>query len=239
MRAIPVASGAIIVGAAIFVAVRARAPAPHEIVVPERPPSDRTRPVATSEPMPLGPPSTRSPIGRQPPQNAPPSDPDTIIVQRDPRSPDYDADKLLQASAGPPIEQFAAEPRDEAWATEREDVVKTLTLRRLREVDRDAKMQIECRTAMCRINVDLHDKAVSEWLGVYPLGCLAKSYAVVGPDPHASASGSGSAAPLSDYYLIFDQRGRSRAGFLEHSDGCARRHDEWLAAVRRGKAPWE
>jgi hypothetical protein len=231
---IVVASGVLGVCAVIAIAVRARTPSRHRVAISAQP-SEPSQIAATPEPTPSAPPSARSSDGRQPPRLARSSDPDTILVPRDPRSPDYDANKLLHASAGPPTGLFAAEPRDQAWAAEREDVVQTLVLRRLREVDPDAKMDIECHTAICVVHVDSHNKALTDWLGMYPLGCLATSYSVVGAAPDTG----GSATTRSDFYLVFDQAGRSRDGLLAARDGCDRHRDEWLAAVRNGKAPWE
>lgn len=167
--------------------------------------------------------------------STPPPDLEPLQLERDPLSPDYDARKLFGAIGGNVMEFFAAEPRDESWAPEREDDLKRLALPRLREVDPDAKMDVECHTGVCRVSVHSGKDALTRELDSYPLTCLANTTVPMWGNSADDGSGSGAADPYSDFYLLFGKETRSRDGMLAaNEDRCARYRDQWLQRVLGG-----
>lgn len=159
--------------------------------------------------------------------------------ETDPTSPRYDANKLVIAGVGRPSDLFDVEPRDKAWASEREAMIKTIALTRLHEMDPGAQLDIECRTAICLVHLGSNNKAIIQWMGWYPIGCMASSYGVVNQARGGDAEAPGSLPFTSpDFYLVFGPARRSPGGLLER-DGCNTVHDAWMAGVADGKAPWD
>ena len=149
-------------------------------------------------------------------------------VERDPRKPGYDAARVVELNERSPTDLFAAEPRVEPWATEREGDIISLALPEFRDVDHDARIEVDCHTGICRVRVHSSRPGVlTDRLDNYPLTCLA-SWASQDPGPR----GPGVEDPFSDFYMIFGSETRDREDFLaRRDDTCARYRDEWRRRV--------
>jgi hypothetical protein len=156
--------------------------------------------------------------------DASPPLPPSATALRDPRPPSYDAVQLYERHGRDVLDLFAAEPRDEAWAQEREGDIVSQALPELQDADHDVRVEVECHTATCRVRVYSWKSMLTEESSFYPLTCLS-SYTV----PEWGTVGNGSdATPYSDFYMIFGPGTRDRDGFLSRRDGtCARYRDEW------------
>jgi hypothetical protein len=227
MRRVLAAAGVLVV-AAVTVVWLMPSPATNAIAVPTPSPQPRAQapeadPPSSRRPIPM--PLAPSTAGRDdlPPRVEP------LRLERDPRSPDYDAAKLYGAGERNVLDFFAAEPRDPTWAPERERDLMDIVPPRMKEVDQDAKIEVECHTATCRVRVHSRDKALTQRLDSYPLTCLANTAVPMWGDPEDAGSGSGSNADLySDFYLIFGRSTRDRAGMMERNrpDGLCAKYRE-------------
>lgn len=222
-RLLLASGGAIAVGLGVAWLLRARRPARVEArgspeAAPERAPGMRApaRPSPAPDPVPEAPGAPPAP----PAGSAPPR------FQRDPTKPGYDAAKLLVLMNDDAPGVFAAEPRDEPWASEREGDIVSLTLPELQDADHDVKLEVECHTATCRVSVHSRRPKLTHELGFYPLSCLANW--TVPRWGNSAADGSEVEDPYSDFYLVFGEETRDRDGFLSRRDGtCMQYRDEW------------
>ena len=172
--------------------------------------------------------AARVPVVEEPVPPAPPApDPSARL---DPRHPDYNAVWWYESRGRDVLDLFAGEPRDEAWAQEREGDIVSQALPELQDADRDVRVEVECRTATCRVRVYSWKPMLTEESSFYPLTCLSSTTV---PE-WGTVEGSPDAIPYSDFYMIFGPDTRGRAGFLSRRDGtCARYRDEWRQRVLR------
>jgi len=213
-----------------------------------RPGSERLAvggPAAVKTERPLGAPSapTPSPEPALPPLPPPKPPPAAVLPppframigapQVDPHRPGYDAlaaFDLLGAGGADVLALFREEPRDPVWAPEREDDIVSQALSEFLDADRDAQMEVECRTATCRVRVHSRNPAVTQQLGDYPLACIANSTVPLWGGP----AGPEVEDQFSDFYLVFGPETRDRASFLASRDlTCARYREEWRQRVKQ------
>jgi hypothetical protein len=164
---------------------------------------------------------------------------------RDPLDPDYDAAKLFNFVSGSPVEFFAKEPRDEAWAPQREKDIEDMTMPAFHDADPDAKIEVECHTGSCRVSVHSRNKYLTSELGNFPLTCLANTTVPIwGPGIDENGPGSDVVDPRSDFYMFFGAETRGREGMLKstHVDrstgepgACIRYVGEWRKRVHGNK----
>jgi hypothetical protein len=178
-----------------------RAPAPRP--EPRLPPVPRSRPVADLPPL------FRAMIG---------------APQVDPHRPGYDALAAFDLRGGggaDVLALFRAEPRDPAWAPEREADIVDQALSEFLDADRDARMEVECRTATCRVRVYSSNPVITRQLGDYPLACIANSTVPFG-------GGGPEDEQFLDLFMVFGPEVRDRDGFLASRDlTCARYREAW------------
>jgi hypothetical protein len=122
-----------------------------------------------------------------------------------------------------------SEPRDEAWAAAREADIASFLLPELLRADPAATLEVECRTATCRLR-RRSPTALTDLLGDYPLVCLARRTT---PMWGTSRDTSPTAAdPYLDYFLMFGRETRDRDGFIERrGTTCADFREEWQRQV--------
>ncbi|HWU86329.1 MAG TPA: hypothetical protein VN253_03615 [Kofleriaceae bacterium] len=156
--------------------------------------------------------------------------------QVDPRQPGYDALAAFDLRGGGPgdvLALFKDEPRDPAWAPERENDIVSQARSEFRDVDSDARMEVECRTAICRVRVHSRSPLLIRQLGDYPLACIANSTVPLwgpwGPEVEDS---------FSDFYMVFGPETRDTDGFFAARDGtwCARYREDWRQMLERSQA---
>lgn len=157
------------------------------------------------------------------PPSPPPPPPAIERAGVDPRKPGYNARLLFELTEFDAVTVFEAEPRDETWAPKREHDLVELALPEIQVADAGAHVEIECHTATCRVRVRARNPLVTRESGPYPLTCLSSYTAPIwGDDPSPGGESE------TDYYLVFGEDVRDRAGMLDRVDGtCARYRDAW------------
>ena len=190
-------------------------------------------PGASPRPTPLEIPAVaRSVIDGAGPELArvPDAEDPTGPLERDPRGRGYDAARLYNLRIGDARGIFEAEPRVEAWATQREADIVASALSALQHADPDVRMEVECRTGTCRVRVHSRRPSLTDRMDFYPLVCLA-SFAE--PEWGNSTSDDPSVEdPYSDFYLLFGAATRGADGFAAQRDStCGRYRDAWLREV--------
>ncbi|MCW5806993.1 MAG: hypothetical protein KIT31_31830 [Deltaproteobacteria bacterium] len=124
-------------------------------------------------------------------------------------------------------EQYAEEARDEAWAREREDAILAYTQRDILDLDRDARVELDCRTSACRIRIWSEDPHLVDILGDYPFPCMARWGT-------ADLGQVSEGRRYADVYILFDDELRDGTGFVTSRDNtCPRYRDEWLRYTRQ------
>ncbi|HWU87454.1 MAG TPA: hypothetical protein VN253_09270 [Kofleriaceae bacterium] len=155
--------------------------------------------------------------------------------QVDPRLPGYDALAAFDLRGGggaDVLALFRDEPRDPTWASEREADIVDQALPEFLDVDRDARMDVECHTATCRVRIHSRNPVLTRMLGDYPLACLANSTVPLG-----GPWGAGVEDPFSDIYMVFGPDVRERDGFLvAHDRTCARYREQWQQMLERTRS---
>ncbi|HWU88313.1 MAG TPA: hypothetical protein VN253_13600 [Kofleriaceae bacterium] len=184
--------------------------APTPISEPALPPAPRLPPV-----LDILPPVFRSMIGSP---------------QVDPRQPGYDAKAAFDLRGGGPgdvLALFHDEPRDPFWAPERETDIASQALSEFLDADRDARMEIECHTAICRVRVHSRNPLLTRRIGFYPLACIANSAV-----PLWGPSGPEVEDQFTDFYLVFGPDIREHDGFVASRDlTCARYREQWRQMI--------
>lgn len=163
----------------------------------------------------------------QPPASDPPQAQATSPIQRDPRGPGYDPARLFRLRGGDAENLYNVEPRDEAFASRREAELKDVGLTAMRIADPKVRLEVECRTAICKVRVYSKKQLLSGAMPFYPLVCLAaSSQPYFGP---SIADDPTLQDPYSDFYLIFDEETRSTEGMQARISGtCERYREDWL-----------
>jgi hypothetical protein len=152
--------------------------------------------------------------------------------QIDPRQPGYDPVAAYQLGGeGNVLRLFLSEPRDEAWASQREADIASFVLPELQTADPEAQLEVECRTATCRLR-RRSPTSLADRLADYPLVCLATRTAPMwGTAMDASPEAED---PGLDYFLVFGQETRGRDGFRgRHGATCTDFREEWRRQVPR------
>lgn len=225
MRPLLVAAGAVVVVAGLAIAWLTRPTVPEHDDVPgpsAAPPRGAPGMHAPPPPRPTQAPVLEAVRVSPPPALPAPAD---APSQRTPRRASFDAVRLYETQGGDVLALFAAEPRDEAWAQEREGDIVSQALPEFQDVDHDVRVEVECHTATCRVRVHSRKPILTEESSFYPLTCLS-SYTV--PEWGTPTASDSDETPYSDFYMIFGPDTRGRAGFLARRDGtCARYRDGW------------
>lgn len=150
---------------------------------------------------------------------------DEGAVSDDPRAPEYDASRIVfDRFHGYADALWAAEPTDAIWAPHRADQLRKYTEADIAAVDPDARVEIECHTASCRVRIYSETAFLTDTMGPYPFSCMAKlamagTLGADGPDGH-----------YSETYLVFHRRGVSDEGFLSYQQTyCPKEREKWMA----------
>lgn len=154
--------------------------------------------------------------------------------QTDPRQPDYDPVAAYQLGGeGNVMRLFDSEPRDEAWASEREADISSFLRRDMQAADPEAILDVECRTATCRLR-RRSPTAQTDSLGNYPLVCLATRTTPLWGTARDTAP---DAEPYDDYFLVFDRATRDRDGFFKRRGAtCADFREKWRRVLEESSA---
>ena len=148
-------------------------------------------------------------------------------LEKDPRRPGYDAARVFGLRMDSAKLLFEAEPRDEAWARQRESDIEASALTEFKNLDPNVQMEIECRAGTCRVRVHSRNSYLTDVMAHFPLTCLVQ---FAQPDFGDSTSENPDAKdPFSDFYLMFGAATRSSDGFAaQRASTCPRYRDGWL-----------
>lgn len=131
---------------------------------------------------------------------------------------------------------FQHEPRNEAWAADRERFVIDLALPGFREINPNTQITAECHTGVCRISIHSRKYFNIGLLGGYPLSCLADT-AVPEFGPAVTETGIDPSAtdPSTDIYLFFGQRSHDTDA-AEEVRQCAKARARFLDNLEQYRA---
>jgi hypothetical protein len=193
--------------------------------------------------QPPTPPLRLRPILRRPPSLPPVhTGPAPIEIEADPHATNYDASKLFAVTGGSPAEFFKREPRNDAWATDRERIVNDLTLSALQEIDPNVKVATECHTGVCKVSIHSKKFFNVAMFGPYPFNCIAEHMSPVhGPDVSPDGIEPDATDPYSDVYLLFGQKTHD-IGSTEVRERCEWAHEWFEERLEKYRAmtelPW-
>lgn len=172
-------------------------------------------------------------VGMRAPPELPPNSPAERCepsVPSDPtdvNAPDYNAARAYEANRGNMQEIYAQEPRVEPWASDRERDVLEYTRDDVLAVDRDAKLEMDCRTSSCRIRIYSKDPHLVDVLGDYPFACMAR---------YSTADlGQGEAgARYADVYILFGNQNHLTPEFMANRDlTCPKYRTQFFEFIKR------
>jgi len=156
------------------------------------------------------------------------------VPQTDPSQPGYDPIATQQIKGPRDVRfLFEEEPRDDAWASQREADITSFVGP---ELQVDARIEVECRTATCRIRLVAPWATAGGATGDYPIVCLARRTAPMwGSSRDATPDAED---PYPAYFLVFDQATREQGGFLaRRGASCADFKEEWRRMAEQAHVP--
>ena len=153
-------------------------------------------------------------------------------VERDPRSPQYDAARLLDMLHVGARDIFEAEPRDETWASKREHEIVAAAIEDLKMKDPDVSLTAECHTGICRVRIGSKDSFLTGSNGPYPFSCMSTRASI---DSYSQISLSDGSKAL-DVFMVFGGKIRNIDDFSKwRYDACIPLRDSWLVEAARRK----
>jgi hypothetical protein len=137
------------------------------------------------------------------------------------------AASAYEMSRGRMPEIYAAEARAEPWATRREHEMLSYTEQDIRNVDPNARTEVECHASSCRIRIYSEKTHLVEAMGDYPFACAARySSAELGMGQPGSR--------YADFYVLFGEQNLDDDAFLANRERtCPRYRQEWLSFVSK------
>jgi hypothetical protein len=148
---------------------------------------------------------------------------------RDSRSPNYDALKLAFEVEGAGATVWKLEKRDEDWATQREDSIRSALTDELKRVEGSPQIaSIECRASSCRVTVDLDGEFGDDMLA----DARANPVMMLAPFSTVREFESVRERLLIAYYLVYPPSLRPEGAFSDFVSQSRNRAAELLAAQR-------